>query len=185
MNSKQIALLNDEYMKEATRPDGRKSTLGEYVRFITDSNIEITSSKDMIVMDNENELIHSVSINEDMRGQADFPVKVISTSFDRVACVECVMSNKNFKEFLNSGFLSGLLSSAKKEFMVKWVDNLRIAGQHIEKATPYYDTEPKVVQTHVVPTAREDGLVSPVSPASLTPVPDSVKEDQQEAIKQQ
>lgn len=184
MNANQMSILKEAYMLEAVRPDGRKSTAGEYMRFITDCNLEFVTSKDMVILDDTNELVHCVCVNEDMVGQADFPVKIISAPYEDIHSVETVMSRDNFKKFLASGFLNNVagFSADKKAFMVKWCDDLKIQAQQAVRANPYYDQNPKIISKHANSIPRDDGLVSPVTPASLVPVSDTVKAEQQEVL---
>lgn len=177
MTQDQIKTIYDGYMAEATRPDGRKSTLGEYVRFLSDCNVELTTSKDMVIIDEGNQLVNAICMNDDMIGQADFPVKIISLPFDHITCMECVMSKANLKKFLDSGFLSSI-SAAKKEFILKWFDSNPIQGQAINEATPFYDRDVKVIPSHVVGMKRDDGLISPVKPGSLVNVSEEEKKAQ-------
>lgn len=182
MTKEQIAKLSSSYMSEAKRPDGNKSTLAEYVRFMSDCNIEITTSKDMVITDDTNQMVHGICVNEDMVGQSTYPVKIISLPYDHVTCIECVMSRENFKKFLDSGAVLSI-SAAKKDFMINWVDNLAIQGQHIDKATPYYERDAKVIQRAATSTARDDGLVSPIKEGSLVQVSQEQKDAQQELLK--
>lgn len=184
MNANQIAILREAYMLEAARPDGRKSTAGEYMRLITDCNLEFVTSKDMVLFDDTNEIVHCVCVNEDMVGQADFPVKIISAPYEDIHSVETVMSRDNFKKFLNSGFLNNVpgFSADKKAFMVKWCDDLKIQAQQAVRATPYHDQNPKIISKHANSIPRDDGLVTPVTPASLVPISDEIKEQQQTAL---
>ena len=102
MNVDQISTLRDSYMVESTRPDGRKSTTGEYMRFITDCNIEFVTSKDLVVTDDAKEMVHCVCLNEDVYSQADFPVKIISAPYEDIHSIETIMSRENFEKFLIS-----------------------------------------------------------------------------------
>lgn len=184
MNANQIAILREAYMLEASRPDGRKSTAGEYMRFITDCNLEFVTSKDMVLMDDTNEMIHCICINEDMVSQADFPVKIISAPYEDIHSIESVMSRDNFKKFLNSGFLNNIsgFSADKKAFMVKWCDNIKIQAQQAIRPYPHYDQNPTIIPKHANSIPRDDGLISPVSPASLAPISNDIKQKQQNEV---
>lgn len=176
MESSQILTLKTDYLKEATRPDKRKSTLAEYVRIISDCNIECTTSKDMVIFDDANSMVHGICINDDMRGQADFPAKIISIDYSHVAAVECVMSLENFEKFLDEGFLN--VSDERKEFILNWFKLHPIRGQAIYRATPYYSEDVKVTPSHVVAASRDDGIKFPSAPATLTyPKPSEEEED--------
>lgn len=167
MNVSHISLLRESYLMESKRPDGRKSTVGEYMRFITDNNLEFVTSKDMIFTDDENSLLHSVCINEDMVSQADFPVKIISAAYEDIHAIEAIMSRENFKKLLEEGYLSNLASASKKDFMIKWVDSIRIQAQHPMEPTPYYGQDVDIVPRSNVRLVREDGITTPVKPATL------------------
>ena len=145
MTLEQLKLIRDSYMVEAERPDGRKSTRGEYMKLSLDGGIDLVTSKDLVVFDDDNEIAHAVCINEDMRSQASFPVKIISSEYAMIQQVECIMSQKNFEDFLNEGFLAGTISAEKKGAMIKWTRNIRNQAQQPLEAEPYFDTNPKVI----------------------------------------
>lgn len=173
MDANQITVLKDSYNKEATRPDGSKSTLGEYMRFITDFNVEFVSSKDMVLYDDANDMIHCVCVNEDAYSQANFPVKIISTPYDHVHGIETIMSRDNFEAFLDNGFFSNTnnWSDEKKEFMKKWANGLKIQAQQLPYATPFYTDTAGTMSMPSMPNVRNDGITtinSGVSSASKT-----------------
>lgn len=188
MNTNQIKTLNDSYKKESTRPDGTKSTLGEYMRFITDCNLEFVSSKDMVLCDDANEMVHCVCVNEDAYSQANFPVKIISSPYEDIHAVETIMSRENFEAFLNEGFFSNTngWSDAKKEFMKKWANGLKIQAQQLPYATPFHTDTAGVVSMPNMPHIRNDGITtitSGVSSASKVITSVENEEDVLEAIK--
>lgn len=142
MTLDQIKMLKESYMVEGTRPDGSKSTTGEYMRFITDCNIEFITSKDMVLMDDTNQAVHCVCYNEDGFSQSAFPVKIITAPYEDIHAVEAIMSKDNFKKFLENGFFKNIkgFSVDKKNFMLKWVNDIKSQAQktppqHIQ---PYY-----------------------------------------------
>ena len=145
MTLEQLKLIRDSYMVEADRPDGRKSTRGEYMKLSLDGGIDLVTSKDLVVFDDDNEIAHAVCINEDMRSQASFPVKIISSEYAMIQQVECIMSQKNFEDFLNEGFLAGTISAEKKEAMIKWTRNIRNQAQQPLEAEPYFNTNPTII----------------------------------------
>lgn len=167
MDARHVSALRDSYFKESTRPDGRKSTLAEYVRFITDNNLEFVTSKDMVFTDDSNEIVHCVCLNEDMVSQADFPVKIISAPYGDIHAIEAIMSRDNFKKFLDDGFLSTLMKSSQKEFMIKWIDSMNIQAQQPSKATPFYTQKPTITSKSSAIKPREDDIIQPIAPASL------------------
>ena len=171
MNVDQISTLRDSYMVESTRPDGRKSTTGEYMRFITDCNIEFVTSKDLVVTDDAKEMVHCVCLNEDVYSQADFPVKIISAPYEDIHSIETIMSRENFEKFLNSGFFNQIseFSTSKKEFMLKWAKGIKIQAQQESKVNPYYSQEPTIIPMGRKYLNRNDGIVEPTAPASLSP----------------
>lgn len=138
-------MLRNSYMKESTRPDGRKSTLGEYMRIILDSGIEVVTSKDLVVFDDENEILHAVCINDDMRIQCDFPVKIISSDYSMIQQVESVMSQRNFETLLKDGYMTDILSEEKSNAMIKWTRGITNQAQQPLDPEPYFSTNPKVI----------------------------------------
>lgn len=182
MNANQVKILNDSYKKEATRPDGSKSTLGEYMRFITDCNLEFVSSKDMVLCDDTNEAIHCVCLNEDAYSQANFPVKIITAPYEDIHAIETIMSKDNFEKFLDEGFFSNTTgwSDEKKEFMKKWVKGLKIQAQQLPYATPFHTDTAGVVSMPNMPNVRNDGvttITSGVSASSRVVTSVSTEED--------
>ena len=145
MTLDQLKLIRDSYMVEAVRPDNRKSTRGEYMKLSLDGGIDLVTSKDLVVFDDANEIVHAVCINEDMRSQSSFPVKIISSEYAMIQQVECIMSQKNFEDFLSEGFLNGTISEEKKNAMIKWTRNIRNQAQQPLEAEPYFKTNPAVI----------------------------------------
>lgn len=147
MTLEQIKMLKESYMVESTRPDGSKSTTGEYMRFITDCNIEFITSKDMVLIDDTNQAVHCVCYNEDGFSQSTFPVKIITAPYEDIHVVEAIMSKDNFKKFLENGFFKNIegFSTDKKNFMLKWVDSIKT---HAQKTPPQH-TQPYYVDNKV------------------------------------
>ncbi len=137
--------IRDVYFSEAIRPDGKKSTRAEYIKLSLDGGIDLVTSKDLVIFDDSSEIAHAICINEDMRSQAMFPVKIISSQYDMIQQVEGIMSQKNFEEFLNDGFLNGIISNEKKEAMIKWTRAIRNQAQQPLEAEPYFNTNPTII----------------------------------------
>lgn len=142
MNLNHIKMLYESYMAESTRPDGSKCTTGEYMRFITDCNLEFVTSKDMVIMDDANEAVHCVCYNEDGFSQSTFPIKIISAPYEDIHSVETIMTPENFEKFLNDGFFKDIpgFSADKKNFMVKWSKGIKNKAQKTppQHSAPYY-----------------------------------------------
>lgn len=166
MNANQIQVLRESYNKQATRPDGKAGTTGEYMRFITDCNLEFVTSKDMVVTDDNNGMVHCVCLNEDVQTQGTFPVKIISAPYEDIHAVEAIMSRENFEKFISDGFLSGI-SAERKDFMVKWFRDINMQRQQPSKATPYYEQKPTILNMVDKNMPREDGVINISSPATL------------------
>lgn len=158
MTLDQLKLIRDSYMVEAKRPDGRKSTRGEYMKLSLDGGIDLITSKDLVVFDDANEIAHAVCINEDMRSQASFPVKIISSEYAMIQQVECIMSQKNFEDFLNEGFLNGIISEEKKNAMIKWTRHIRNQAQQPLEAEPYFNTDPTIIPIADSVIKRDDDI---------------------------
>lgn len=154
MTLEQIQLLKESYMKD----DGSgRNTIGAYMRFALDGGIDFVTSKDCVVFDDGNNMLHAVCINEDMKSQANYPVKVISADYGIVQQVEAVFSNKNFESLLESGFLSGV-SDEKKEFMRLFAKRIKNHALAPMDPTPYYTTEPKIIPRKTEAMERDDGI---------------------------
>ena len=150
MNSSQVNLLKETYMTPSQRADGKPGTMGEYMRFLLDGGIDFTTSKDCVIFDDDNELLHCICINEDMRSQSDYPIKVISSEYAMVQQIEVIMTQENFERFLDEGYISTMISDDKKEFILNW--SKRIENQ----ATQPMDPEP----------AYEDNIIIRPMPAT-------------------
>lgn len=155
MDASQIQLLKGTHMQEVEKGDGSKTTLGAYMRFCLDGGIDFVTSKDLVVFDDENNMLHCIAINEDGRSQANYPIKVISSSYDIVQQVECVYSQKNFETMLSEGFLKNM-SEEKKEAMISWSRNIRNQAIQPSRPTPYYNTNPKVIPMASTSIPRAD-----------------------------
>lgn len=169
MNADQVNLLKETYMKQSRRADGSPGTMGEYMRFLLDGGIDFTTSKDCVIFDDANELLHCICINEDMRSQADYPMKVISSEYAMVQQVEAVMTQENFEKFLEEGYISTMISEEQKKFILNW--SKRIKNQ----ATQPMDPEP----------AYTDNIIIKPMPASRIKVTlndDSGKNNTEEEI---
>lgn len=159
MTLDQLKLIRDSYMVEAKRPDGRKSTRGEYMKLSLDGGIDLVTSKDLVVFDDVNEIVHAVCINEDMRSQSSFPVKIISSEYAMIQQVECIMSQKNFEDFLSEGFLNGTISEEKKNAMITWTRHIRNQAQQPLEAEPYFNTNPTVIPMADSVIKRDDAVI--------------------------
>ena len=168
MNTNQVNILKNSYFAESVKPDGNKTTLGEYMRFITDCNLEFVSSKDMVMTDDKNGMVHCVCLNEDVNTQASFPVKIISAPYEDIHAIEAVMSIDNFAKFLEGGFLNDIgISVDKKNYMIKWFRNIPMQRQQPNKATPYYTSKPTILNMVDGTISRDDGVDKVSAPATL------------------
>lgn len=145
MKKDQVILIRDEYLKEAKKPNGDKSTLGEYVRFALDGGIDFVTSKDLVIYDDNNELLHCICVNDNVKSQGDFPVKMISSQYDVVQQIETIMSTKNLDNFLDTGFLSGIASEDQKKFIRNWVKTINNQTIQPMDPEPMWEGNPKVI----------------------------------------
>lgn len=147
MTPEQIKLIVEAYLKAANRPDGRASTISEYIRYILDGDIDLVTSKDCVILDEERQLIHAIFINEDMNAQASFPIKVLSTDLSIIQKIEGVFSQENFEKFLNEGFLADLLSEEKKKFIIEYTRarSNNMQAQQPREAEPFFKSNPTVI----------------------------------------
>lgn len=167
MTSEQVKMLKDSYMKEAKKPNGKKSTLGEYMRFHLDSSIDFVTSKDCVIFDDENTMLHCICINDDLKSQADFPLKVMTADYSVIHQIETIMSQENFKKFLEEGFISSLLSSEKKDFILKWAQNIRNQALQPMDADPFYSQNPQIIPMPTSIIKRDDGIEKATAPAKM------------------
>ena len=166
MNPNQISLLKNFYIQEATKPDGKRSTLGEYMRFCLDGGIDFVTSKDCVIFDDDNTLLHCVCINNDLKSQANFPIKIMSASYDIVQQVETIMSQANFERFLNEAGLP--ISEDKKKFMLDWSHNIYNQALQPMDADPYYTQNPRIIPMPNTIIKRDDGIEHAEPPATLS-----------------
>ena len=128
-------------------------------------------------------MVHAITVNEDMRAQATYPVKIISSSFLNVNCIESVMSRDNFRKLIDSGFFDTIgCSEAKKEFMKKWIDGVRIQAQQQPHATPFHTTTANVIPMHNNHKIRDDGITTITPGASLASTTFLSAEKEEEVI---
>lgn len=161
MTSDQIKVLKETYMTESVKPNGNPGTEGEYMRFALDGGIDFVTSKDFVVFDDANEMLHCVCINDHAISQADFPVKVISSEYAIVQQVETIMSIENFEKFLNSGFMADAANDKQKEFMLKWAkNNIRNQALQPMDSEPAYEDNTKVIPMPATKIEREDYVAS-------------------------
>ena len=170
MNSEQIKLFKDSYSVEATKPNGKCSTLSEYIRFCLDGNVEMVTSKDCVVYDDTNSLLHCICRNDDAKSQADFPVKVISADFSMVQQVEGIMSIENFEKLLNNGFLAEVTSDEQKAFLLAFAKHYKVHALQPMDADPYYAFNPELSPMHnnVITNPAASGSTSIANPVSNT-----------------
>jgi len=158
MDAKQIQLLKETHMQEVEKEDGTKTTLGAYMRFCLDGGIDFVTSKDLVVFDDANNMLHCVAVNEDGKSQCNYPVKVISTDYGIVQQVESIYSQKDFEKALNSGFLKDVVSEEKRNAMLAWSRNIRNQAIQPSRPTPYYTIDPTIIPMGNTSMPRVDGL---------------------------
>lgn len=145
MKKDQVMFIRDAYLKEAKRPNGTKSTMGEYVKFALDGGIDFVTAKDLVVYDDGNELLHCICVNDNLQSQADFPVKIISSQYEVIQQIESIMSTENMEDFLDDGFLSNVASDAQKEFIKKWMKTIKNQAIQPMDPEPMWKDETKIV----------------------------------------
>ena len=165
MDAKQIQLLKETHMKETER-DGKTTTLGAYMRFCLDGGIDFVTSKDMVIFDDSNNMLHCVAVNEDGRSQCDYPVKVISTDYGIVQQVESIYSQKDFENALNNGFLKDVVSEEKRNAMLAWSRNIRNQAIQPSRPTPYYTIDPTIIPMGNTSMPRIDSATITGKPSS-------------------
>lgn len=166
MDAKQIQLLKETHMQEVEKEDGSKTTLGAYMRFCLDGGIDFVTSKDLVVFDDTNNMLHCVAINEDGNSQANYPVKVISTDYGIVQQVESIYSQKDFEKALSEGFLKDVVSEEKRNAMLSWSRNIRNQAIQPSRPTPYYTIDPTITPMGNSSMPRVDGITSSNSPTA-------------------
>ena len=164
MTPEQIKLIVEAYLKAANRPDGRASTISEYIRYILDGDIDLVTSKDCVILDEERQLIHAIFVNEDMTAQASFPIKVLSTDYSIIQKIEGVFSQENFERFLNEGFLADLLSEEKKKFIIEYTRarSNQMQAQQPREAEPFFKNNPTIIPMPHKRIEREEYVATKV-----------------------
>lgn len=156
MTKDQVNLLKQSYMKEAKKPNGDKGTTGEYMKFCLDGGIDMVTSKDLVIFDDEHNLLHCICPNEDFYSQADFPVKIISSQYEMVQELETIMSQKNFEQFLEDGFISNMINDEQKEFIINWSKTIKNQAIQPMEAEPYFNTNPDITPMPTKRIERDD-----------------------------
>lgn len=167
MNSNQIALIKESYMKEVTNTSKKPETAGACMRLCLDGGIDFITSKDLVVFDDSNELVHCISINDAYVSQANYPIKIISAEYSIIQQIETIMSQKNFEDFLDNGFISSLLTDEKKEFIKRWSRDIKNQAIQPIRPTPFYAQKPIVtpMPNRIIP--RHDKIDTQYPPATL------------------
>ena len=126
MNLDQVKLFRDLYTKESTRPDnGRKTTNGEYIRFCLDGGVDFVTSKDLVVYDDNNTLLHCVAKTEEFEASKVFPIKIISSDYAIIQQIETIMSKDNFLELINGDYFGTFNDPIAAANMYNHVANYR------------------------------------------------------------
>lgn len=167
MNSNQIALIKESYMKEVTNTSKKSETAGACMRLCLDGGIDFITSKDLVVFDDSNELVHCISINDAYASQANYPIKIMSAEYSIIQQIETIMSQKNFEDFLDNGFISSLLTNEKKEFIKRWSRDIKNQAIQPIRPTPFYAQKPIVtpMPSRIIP--RHDKIDTQYPPATL------------------
>lgn len=157
MNTEQMKLFRDIYSKEAVRPDtGEKTTNGEYIRFCLDNNIDFVTSKDFVLYDDDNTLVHCIAVNDAIRGKDVFPVKIISADYSMVQYIETVMSKIEFLKFIDSEYLGKLLKGNQAEMLKKFTNSIPTNPIQSNKKGAFYRDDDFINGDVLKPIEKED-----------------------------
>lgn len=141
MKANQINALKDTYMTEVEKRDGTKTTLGAYMDYFFENGTSFVTSKDAVVVDEANEMIHCISMNPDGNSQCDYPIKIMSAEFLALQQVSSVLTYENFDKVIDEGFLKTLLSPEKADFLKKWARKIKNHAQQPMEAEPFFKPE--------------------------------------------
>ena len=158
MTLEQVKKFIEEYKKEVENADGSKSTLSGYIRLCCNSGIDLFSSKDLLVFDDDMLLVHAVCINEDGKSQSTFPVKVISVPYGEILTLEAVFNQKNFETLMNDGVIP--VTEDQKKFIIDWTKKIRNQALQPIRATPYYKDDITVIPKAESVIKREEDVYS-------------------------
>ncbi len=157
MNTEQMKLFREIYSKEAIRPDtGEKTTNGEYIRFCLDNNIDFVTSKDFVLYDDDNTLVHCIAVNDAIRGKDVFPVKIISADYSMVQYIETVMSKTEFLKFIDSEYLGKLLKGNQAEMLKKFTNSIPTNPIQSNKKGAFYRDDDFINGDVLKPIEKED-----------------------------
>lgn len=158
MDANQIKILRECYQSESTGVNGEKDTLGRYLKYVTDVDATMTTTRDLVFVDMDNQMVHCAFVNDDQYSQANYPVKVITAPFEHIHAMESILTKENFMKLVNEGFLMGLTNDTQKEFIKKWVERINIQAQQAVRATPFFPSTAKVVDMPNNEIDRDDGI---------------------------
>lgn len=144
MTAEQLAPIKNSYLSESVDQFGRKCTLCGYMKISLDGGIDIITSKDLVIFDDDNNVVHAICINDDMRSQCTYPIKIISSDYSMIQQVEGILSQQNFEAFLTDGFLTDLLSANKTAAIVDWTREIKNQAQQPVRGT-YYKENPIII----------------------------------------
>lgn len=158
MTKDQVTLIKESYLKEAKRPDGTRSTAAEYMRFCLDGNIDFATSKDLVIFDDENNMLHCICVNDDARSQAMYPIKIMSSDYGIIQQLEGIMSRQNFEDFVNTGFISKIISKEKAEYLINFARGINNQAIQPKEAEPFFPVNPQIIPMHNTQIMRDKNI---------------------------
>lgn len=167
MTLEQVKLLRETHMAEVTDKNGNKSTASGFMHLYLDGSIDIITSRDCVVFDDDNKMVHCIAANVDANSQGNHPVSIYSAEYAVIQEIEAVYDTTNLEKVLTEGFLSSI-DDKKKEFIRQYAKTFANQALQPSKAYPYYPQDAKVVPmgNNAYNMVRSDGLAYPTTPAT-------------------
>lgn len=156
MTADQIKKIRDLNSKDAG--DGKR--LAGSIAYIFNNEVSYIDSRDFVVCDDDNELIHCIRPNmENPVEQARFPFRITTGFYENIQYLEALYDMANFKKALEALLLEpGLITDDQLDQILNWAGGIRNQTAIPKQPGPYFKDTVLPVGHPPVPEIRHDGL---------------------------
>ena len=162
MNKSQVAFL-----KQLNQNKGDGTPAASSVHYMFEQNLTLRNENDYVFFDDTHELVHAICANADSTTKQGCPFSLFSFDYNQLIGTQSNLTIDDLKYLLN-GMLSGYLTSAQKDTILNWANNLpvnpisTVIGNYIKKAEVKVEQKPIKPENYV----RSDGKTSPSYPVT-------------------
>lgn len=156
MTANQIKKIRDLNSKDAG--DGKR--IAGSIAYIFNNEVAYIDSRDYVVCDDDNELIHCVRANtENPVEQARFPFRITTGFYENIQYLEALYDMANFKKALEALLLEpGLITDDQLDQILVWADGVRNQTSIPKQPGPYFKDTILPIGHSPIPEIRHDGL---------------------------